>query len=104
MTKPEWGVKRVCPSCSARFYDMCRRPIVCPKCSGTFEVEAFIKKRRGRPPASESKVQPKKEENLDLELAEDLAPLEEDDDILEDTDDFGDDEEVVGIEKSDDED
>lgn len=100
MTKPEWGTKRICPSCSARFYDLCHRPIVCPKCSGTFEIEAFIKKRRGRPPSSETKTPQKQEENLELEINEEIAPLEEADDVLEDTDDFGEDEEVVGIEKT----
>jgi uncharacterized protein (TIGR02300 family) len=107
MSKPEWGVKRICPSCSARFYDLCRQPIVCPKCANTFEPDAFVKKRRGRPPASEVKPLPKPaalDESLDLELAEDLAPLEEADDILEDTSDFGEDEDVVGIETSTDED
>ncbi len=105
MSKPEWGVKRTCPSCSARFYDMQRQPIVCPKCSNSFDPEAFVKKRRGRPPSSESKSlqKPKPEEVMDLSLEEDLTTLDEGDDILEDTSDFGEDEEVVGLEKSTDE-
>lgn len=101
MSKPEWGVKRICPSCNARFYDMCRQPITCPKCANTFDPDAFVKKRRGRPPASEAKSLPlpvELDETIDLELAEELAPLEESDDILEDTSDFGEDEDVVGIE------
>ena len=32
MPKPEWGSKRDCASCGARFYDLKRTPIVCPKC------------------------------------------------------------------------
>ncbi|MGB0671459.1 MAG: TIGR02300 family protein, partial [Rhodospirillales bacterium] len=32
MAKPEWGTKRACQSCGARFYDLGRNPIVCPKC------------------------------------------------------------------------
>lgn len=107
MSKPEWGVKRICPNCNARFYDMCRQPIVCPKCTSTFDPEAFVKKRRGRPPATESKPLPlpaELDETIDLELAEELVPLEESDDILEDTSDFGEDEDVVGIETPTDED
>jgi len=99
MVKPGWGLKRVCPNCNARFYDMCHHPITCPKCSSTFDPEAFVKKRRGRPPASEPKplpLVPGLEE--DLELAETLEPLDEADDVLEDTSDFGEDERVVGIE------
>jgi len=107
MSKPEWGIKRICPSCSTRFYDMNRQPITCPKCSNTFEPEAFTKKRRGRPPASEAKpapLPPELEETLDLDLAEELGPLEESDDVLEDTSDFGEDESVVDIETATDED
>ncbi|NIQ94546.1 MAG: TIGR02300 family protein, partial [Desulfuromonadales bacterium] len=40
MARPELGTKRICPSCSARFYDLEKRPIECPKCHFTFEPEA----------------------------------------------------------------
>lgn len=105
MSKPEWGTKRFCHSCGARFYDMCNQPIICPKCSTTLDPEALMKKRRGRPPASETKVAslpPALEEELDLD--EGLESLGETDDVLEDTSDFGEDEEVVGIEAPSDED
>ena len=49
MVKPDLGVKRVCPSCGARFYDLQKRPIECPKCAFTFEPEALLKQRRPRP-------------------------------------------------------
>lgn len=101
MSKPEWGIKRICQNCSTRFYDMCRQPIICPKCEHTFDPETLIKKRRGRPPLSESKVLPvpvELEAELDIDLVEDLTPLSESDDLLEDTSDFGEDEDVVGIE------
>jgi uncharacterized protein (TIGR02300 family) len=34
MTKPvpPTGVKRICTSCAAKFYDLNKQPIVCPKC------------------------------------------------------------------------
>ena len=32
MPKEEWGVKRVCPSCSVRFYDLKKDPMLCPAC------------------------------------------------------------------------
>ncbi|MBA3813819.1 MAG: TIGR02300 family protein [Alphaproteobacteria bacterium] len=101
MSKPEWGTKRICQSCSTRFYDMHRQPITCPKCEIIFDPDTLIKKRRGRPPLSESKAQPVVEELevvLELDLEEDLTPLSESDDLLEDTSDFGGDEAVVGIE------
>lgn len=39
MPKAEWGVKRTCPNCEARFYDMQREPIVCPECGAAFNVD-----------------------------------------------------------------
>lgn len=32
----EWGTKRTCQSCAAKFYDMQRSPVVCPKCQTEF--------------------------------------------------------------------
>jgi len=50
VAKPEWGTKRICPSCGTRYYDLLRDPIVCPKCSAPFDPEAFLRARRARPP------------------------------------------------------
>ena len=36
MAKPELGTKRLCGSCGAKFYDLSKDPIVCPKCGTTF--------------------------------------------------------------------
>ena len=36
MAKPELGTKRLCQSCSAKFYDLQKDPIICPKCSAVF--------------------------------------------------------------------
>lgn len=33
MAKPELGAKRVCVACGARFYDLTKFPVVCPKCA-----------------------------------------------------------------------
>lgn len=105
MSKPEWGTKRICLNCQARFYDLCRQPIMCPKCNTLFDPDLLVKKRRGRPPTSESKSQtPEIDKSIDLEIDEDLDPLEDSDDVLEDTSDFGEDEKVVDIDKRSDED
>lgn len=101
MSKPEWGTKRICQSCNTRFYDMHRQPITCPKCEAVFDPESLNKRRRGRPPVAETKAiatAPELEADLALDLEEDLTPLSENDDLLEDTSDFGEDESVVGIE------
>ena len=51
MAKPEWGAKRICPSCGARYYDLHRDPIICPKCGTQYDPEALLKTRR-RPAAA----------------------------------------------------
>jgi uncharacterized protein (TIGR02300 family) len=38
VAKPELGTKRLCASCGARFYDLSKTPITCPKCGTLFEV------------------------------------------------------------------
>jgi len=46
VAKPEWGAKRLCPSCGAKFYDLQRKNAVCPKCSTPVEPEPAAKPRR----------------------------------------------------------
>ena len=36
MAKPELGTKRLCGNCGAKFYDLSKDPIVCPKCNTLF--------------------------------------------------------------------
>lgn len=48
MAKPELGHKQICPACSAKFYDLGKRPAVCPKCANTFDPEEALKVRRVR--------------------------------------------------------
>lgn len=45
MAKPELGIKRVCVSCAAKFYDLMKVPAVCPKC-GTEQPAELPKTRR----------------------------------------------------------
>ena len=45
MAKPELGTKRLCGSCGAKFYDLSKDPIVCPKCATTFVVVAPVSRR-----------------------------------------------------------
>src|SRR6202008_1784327 len=90
VAKPEWGTKRICPSCGTRYYDLLREPVVCPKCSTPYDPEAFLKSRRARPAAPvEREIEPVEvEEELDADLEteeadaaeeeeEETVPLEE---------------------------
>ncbi len=58
MAKLDWGIKRVCQSCSALFYDLQKKPIICPKCGAEFDPEAILKSRRSRIPTQEN-IKPK---------------------------------------------
>ncbi len=48
MAKPEWGSKRICLNCGARFYDLNHEPIVCPACSTVLDPVAPNRPRRSR--------------------------------------------------------
>ena len=41
MPKVEWGKKVVCSNCEAKFYDLNRKPAICPKC-GTEYIETVL--------------------------------------------------------------
>ncbi|HEX2555006.1 MAG TPA: TIGR02300 family protein [Microvirga sp.] len=43
MAKPELGLKRQCMSCGAKFYDLNKNPIVCPKCGTAFQASALTR-------------------------------------------------------------
>jgi uncharacterized protein (TIGR02300 family) len=47
VAKPELGTKRLCAHCGAKFYDLSKNPIVCPKCDTVMELAAVAP--RGRP-------------------------------------------------------
>src|SRR5271170_3725269 len=69
VAKPEWGTKRICPSCGARYYDLLRDPVICPKCSTPFDPEAFLRARRARPPAPvEKELEPVGPEEIDADI------------------------------------
>lgn len=42
------GLKRVCVECGIRFYDMNKRPIICPNCGTEFTGNFKPKTRRGK--------------------------------------------------------
>jgi len=53
MSKPARGIKRVCQSCGARFYDLGRTPIVCPSCQAVYQVTQPTSRRGERAPVPE---------------------------------------------------
>jgi uncharacterized protein (TIGR02300 family) len=116
VAKAEWGVKRTCLSCGARFYDMQRESITCPACAAPFDVTAQNKPRRARatPAAAKATVAPvladpevevvaveddveldadlaEDEEIVETEAADEEAEEEEGESAIEDVSELGDD-------------
>jgi uncharacterized protein (TIGR02300 family) len=48
LANSELGAKQICPHCQAKFYDLGRRPAVCPKCGTQFDPEEAVRNRRIR--------------------------------------------------------
>jgi len=48
LANPELGAKQICPNCQAKFYDLGRRPAVCPKCANEFDPDEAVRSRRVR--------------------------------------------------------
>ena len=117
MAKPEWGTKRICQSCGARFYDFGRSPITCPACGAVFDLEILNRARRARPgsravvaapegiTAAETELGPEIEvDEVEEEVeAEEDEPVieteeaEEDDSLIEDASELGDDEDMSDV-------
>lgn len=72
MAKPELGTKRLCPSCGAKYYDLNRDPITCPKCGTIFETIMISRSAK----ASKAAEAAEDEEEED-ELAPEIVSLEE---------------------------
>ena len=75
------GIKRTCPSCNARFYDLGKTPHECPKCGETFTVEPILPSKHDQvdKPEEEAKPAAAGEEALDA-AAEVDVDIEADDD------------------------
>ena len=77
MAKPELGTKRLCANCGAKFYDLSKDPIVCPKCATVF-VPPVAARGRPEPVAPVVAPAPVEEEVVVPETADaELISLEE---------------------------
>jgi uncharacterized protein (TIGR02300 family) len=74
VAKPELGTKRLCTNCGAKFYDLNKDPIVCPKCHTAMEVVAVSPRTRpdtrAPAPAEEEVVVPETAEAEFVSLEE----------------------------------
>jgi uncharacterized protein (TIGR02300 family) len=104
VVKPEWGTKCLCLSCGARFYDLRRKKVACPKCAAPYEAPAPLKPRRGAAAqASTTQAKPDVTDKPDAPVAaKDVEPETSDkddngaaEDVIEDASELGKDEDDV---------
>lgn len=98
MAKATLGEKQACPNCSAKFYDLNKRPATCPKCATVFDPseDGVRLKRTRRAPAfgkglseDEDQVETAETSDDEEEEVEDTPELDADggDDTALETDD-----------------
>jgi uncharacterized protein (TIGR02300 family) len=119
LAKPEWGSKRICQSCGARFYDFSRSPIVCPACGAIFDLEILNRARRARPatraaaaaleadgdlaveeadlPEADAEIEEDVEIEEDEGVVEGEEGAEEDESLIEDASELGEDEDMSDV-------
>ena len=112
VTKPDWGTKRECQNCGARFYDLKRQPITCPKCEAVFvPAESGQASARSKSAAIGKVAAPKPAavESNDVETAAagdakdteaddtDAAKAEEPDALIDDPAELGEDEDDLAV-------
>ena len=96
MAKPELGAKRQCQNCSAKFFDLNKDPIICPKCGTVFQGAAVRAQRVTEKDEEEDEQSPAPADvelvSLDeVEASEEKAVVATDDDIEVEDDEAPDD-------------
>jgi uncharacterized protein (TIGR02300 family) len=62
VAKPDLGTKRLCNHCGAKFYDLNKDPIICPKCETVMPLAAIAATRARPEPAAARAAQVAEEE------------------------------------------
>ncbi len=106
LAKEKWGIKRLCLSCGAYFYDLNHQPSTCPKCGTLHDPEASLKSRKGRGAAAKTVAAKKAEllpETVEF-LADDadivlpgLDATHKDDELIEDTSELAEEDDVGNV-------
>ena len=89
MPKAEWGLKKYCPNCEKKFYDLNRKPPVCPICGAEIEeTEASISTTLSKQVFTDNLGVPSDSNLVGSDPSESVAEVEDipiDDAIDEDT-------------------
>ena len=94
MAKPEWGRKRICPSCGTKYYDFKNSPIICPSCGAEFDPDLYLKSRKGK------SLSTKISTDETSKISEDISEIDEIE-IDSDNEVVSDDEPLIDISKND---
>ena len=94
MAKPEWGRKRICPSCGTKYYDFKNSPIICPSCGAEFDPDLYLKSRKGK--SLSTKISTDETSKISEDISEiDEIEIDSDDEVVSD------DEPLIDISKND---
>lgn len=89
MPKPEWGVKRVCPTTGKRFYDLNRIPIVSPYTGEVVQID--LPGRKGgftaADPAKAKVALSAELDGDDVLIDDEEVAVEAEDELLDDVED-----------------
>ena len=94
MAKPEWGRKRICPSCGTKYYDFKNSPIICPSCGAEFDPDLYLRSRKGK------SLSTKVSTDETSKISEDISDIDEIE-IDSDNEVVSDDEPLIDISKND---
>lgn len=90
MPKDEWGVKRVCPGCEGRFYDLQKEDMLCPYCGNEFTLASLTSDKPSLEKADTKAKAEKSDAVDDADVVlddDDDTDIEVDDTLLDDDDD-----------------
>ncbi len=76
MAKPELGAKRQCQACAAKFFDLNRDPIICPKCGTVFQG-APMRAERASAKDEESEDEPANAAGVEIVSLDEVEAAEE---------------------------
>ena len=94
MAKPEWGRKRICPSCGMKYYDFKKSPIICPSCGAEFDPDLYLRSRKGK--SLSTKISTDENSKISEDISDiDEIEIDSDDDVVSD------DEPLIDISKND---
>ena len=90
MPDEKWGVKRLCPKCATRFYDLQNDPMTCPACAEEITLASLLdtgNRSAGKPKPKPEPEAPAAEEAEVILEDDDDSDAATDDDLLDDEDD-----------------